>query len=222
MAKNTQSRWVIRIMAILLYAGVFFVILRSEYTTATLCVLFSAFCFILSNKNTRVFTWVLVISMVLLIVLREYLGDALISLADAIDSDTMSPRLEDVGSIFKGGMSGVSSSDANSRQEAYLTSWNAFLSSPLWGTGEFADGHSFLLRYLAKYGLIGFVIIVYLLRRIYNYSIKPSKDNALYSFLFVAFLIQIVLIVLNPLLVYTNFIVIFPLFALVQRNKING
>lgn len=219
-ARDKRVRFYIRLLSVLIICGIVAVVVKSEYTTALLCVFISFFCLLINKQNISRYIGLLLLIILVFVLLREYIGDLFQYLAAYFDSESMSPRLNDVGSVLKYGMDAAESSDFYSRQEAYSNSWNAFLRSPIWGCGEFVDGHSFILRYLAKYGMIGFFLMLYVFKKLHEYSIKPSSNSDLFPFLLILAIIQVVIMSLNPLLAFNVFLVIIPLILLLTKEYI--
>lgn len=195
-------------IALLIWALV--VIVQTEYTTAVMVSFLSLMLFLMkANKKNYI---ILLIILGLLIFVAS---DLLMFLSTVVSSETLSNRMEDISQVIQGldTSSSAGHTDIDSRKDLYQLAWSAFTESPIWGTGRTVGGHSFLLNILSRYGLIGLCLMIYQFTQIYMYSIKTQSKSPAYNFVFFIFLMQLILAVLNPLAIYSFFMVIIPLFC---------
>ena len=203
-----------------LLLGSLFVIIKSEYFTAIMLYSVSFICFLFTNNTTSKRFWTIIILCILFIVVFISFIPVLFSnLSSLTESKILSNRFEDIGSILSGGNATSGDKDTEGRINLYLTSWQAFLSSPIIGTGKNGGGHSFILDYMAKYGLVGVLLEIYLFSKIFKFSIKPFFNTVSYPFILFAFMLQIIMAFLNPMIFYNFFMFILPLFACVSEPQ---
>lgn len=201
-------------IALLIWALV--VIVQTEFTMAVMLSFLSLMLFLMkANKKNYI---ILLIILGLLIFVAS---DLLMYLSTVVSSETLSNRMEDISQVIQGldTSSSAGHTDIDSRKDLYQLAWSAFTESPIWGTGRTVGGHSFLLNILSRYGLIGLCLMIYQFTQIYKYSIKTQSKSPAYNFVFFIFLMQLILAVLNPLVIYSFFMVIIPLFCYVISYK---
>ena len=216
--KYKSTNFSIKFLSITSIVGLVLVVLKSEYTTALLCLLLGISCFfIISKKGDISFLPTLVCVVIFFIIFDTSVGSLFYYLSSQIGSEIVSSRLEGLADIINGYNS--NEIDIDKRQDLYLLDLNLFLSSPIWGVGKAEGGHSFILIYLAKFGFIGLTLLVYFFRKLFDYSIKPFFNSPIYSYLIIIFILQIILSILNPMIIYDIFIFIIPLFTYVFVNN---
>lgn len=214
--KDYKLRPYQRLLFIALLIWSLVVIIKTEYTTAVMVSFLSLMLFILkANKKN------LIILLIILGLLVLFASKLFFYLSTVFESESISHRLEDISRVIQGQSTTSSSgyTDIDSRIDLYLLAWKAFLTSPIYGTGEAIGGHSFILNVLSRYGLIGLILFIFQFVQIYKYSIKAQEKSLAYNFVFFIFLMQIILSILNPLVIYSFFMVIIPLFCYVIRYR---
>lgn len=211
-----------KLLAILVYIGLFLLVIKAQFTTAVLCYVLSSLCFLMKNqKSSRTFWFLLVIGG-LFVIFRGIIGDILIDISGSFESANISNRFEDIGHVIQGEETTSSSADIDSRQIKYGMAWDAFCSSPIWGTGKGVGGHSFILGYMAKYGIIGLGLVIYLFMRIYGFMVRPLRGSILYNCMFFIFFLQIIMAMLNPMVFYIVPLYIAPIYAIVYQSNIKN
>lgn len=218
--RDKRNKIVFRLIPTILFVGIILVIIRSEYATAILCVILSLGCFFAISRNGETRLGLIILGALVVIVFFEtFIDDFLLFISSQLDSDVISSRLEGIATMSSGYSSSTGSGDIDARRELYLADWQTFLESPIYGTGKAVGGHSFVLVNLAKYGLIGLFMMLFLFSKTYQYSIKPYTKSPLFPYLVSVFAIQILLAILNPLFVYPVFMSFIPLFAYVFEHE---
>jgi hypothetical protein len=112
----------------------------------------------------------------------------------------------------------------DAREEKYRKSISSFINNPV-GNWNFASsgGHSYIFDTLAKYGILGLLLLIISFKIIYANYVKPLQSSYVYGYAIISFLIFIFLATLNPK-VFTNFMLfVLPLYAflLPQKSKNN-
>lgn len=139
-------------------------------------------------------------------------------LATSIDSEILSSRFSEMGSLASGGTTS-GTSDVDERQSAYMTSVIDFLSSPLLGTGKNGGGHSFVLDNLAKYGLIGLIALVIMFRSIFKLYIYPYRKSSFYGYLLLGYIVLLFLVIVNTSPLYMSVTFLLPLISYILNSK---
>lgn len=217
--RKPQNSFIYRYLSIAVLVWLFFVVIRSEYSFAILCSFLALLSFLVYERVKTTKIILLLVTALLIVSVRDYIGDILVQASSFFDSNVVSNRIEDLGHVIQGNFATSESADIETRQDLYSTGWKAFLSSPIWGTGEVKGGHSFVLNYMGKYGLIGMALVLFLYKKIYDFSIKTYKNTTLYNFLVVIFLFQILMSFFNPKILYPIFTFILPLFSYVYSTN---
>lgn len=217
--RGRQKFW---ILFILFGIAAVMAIIEMEYTTALLLMLINFLLFFLPRyfnaSDLKSKLWIFVVAGILVWLVLPSILDAIIPY---VSSETMSSRLLDLSASLKGDVVQSQDGDMESRSELYMVSIKGFLSSPIWGTFTKAGGHSFLLDTMSKYGLIGLGLLIVMYKRAYTLFIKPYKSQPYFGYVLFAFIMTLVLAVLNPkdnLLVLTFLI---PLFCESYSNETN-
>lgn len=210
-----------RLLSILLYLLVLYCVYATQYTLALMIVLaFGVFFFM--GKIRRMSDFVIYgVSFGIVLILA--LPIALKFLSTFLDSDIMSQRFSDMASVLSGGSTSSGAggvSDYDERQSAYRMSIDAFLSNPIFGTGKNGGGHAFFLDKLAKYGLLGLVALVIMLRKIFRLYIKPYKNTTFYGYLLLAFTFYLFMIVVNSSPLYMSVSFLLPLIAFALEKQV--
>ena len=171
--KGKIKLWVSLLGTILILA----LALYTEYTIAFLLTIITSALYFF-KKDLKLHNLVIfgIIALFVLVVFSDVISDILLWLADVVESDSISDRLV----ALAGGRKGVESSDDN-RIALYETSFNTFLKYPLVGSFMFGGGgtggHSFILDFMAQYGLFGLAVLIVIYRIIYKVFIKPYKNK---------------------------------------------
>ena len=202
-----------------LVAAAFALALFSEYATALLLLIISSMFILVSKKLSLRGVVVFGIFAVLFVFLFQgVISDLLKTLADRVDSKVLSERLV----ILAGGEEAFEKSD-NQRLLLYRYSFNAFLSSPLFGTmlGKHAKdgGHSAILDTMAQYGLIGLAVLYSMYRKIYVYFIKPYSNHPGFGFIVWTFTQAIFLSTVNTGLWFSVLALYLPLILYAVSEK---
>lgn len=207
--KKIKAVW-----AFCLTVGILLMLILAQYTTALLLFLVSSILFVVKRdlkKNDLIL--LIIVEIIFCIVLSDAVSEVLMWLGDMLNSDIFSQRLY----ALAGGKTGLQNAETK-RLDLYLKSINTFLNHPLLGTflrgGYGSSGHSFVLDILARFGLLGAVVLFSMYKKIYELFYAPFRRKKGYGFILWIFLQTILLSCLNtgmwlyvltlyvPLLVY--------------------
>lgn len=180
----------------------------SGYTTAFLLSILSSYMYLLDKDLSpkRLARW-LIGAGIIVILFYTVFSNILLKLSEVISNEDIAYRLK----ALAGGKTGIENSEDN-RLELYRMSLNTFLQSPILGaltSGGINGGHSFILDFLAQFGLIGLIILFAMYRTIYKNFFAPYKSKKGYGFVVWLFIQTIFLSIVNTgmwLMVLTVFI----------------
>lgn len=169
----------------------------TEYTTAFLLTILTGLLYFFKKELSWKRLLALGVVVVLLFfVFSEAISNFLLYLSEIIESESISTRLE----ALAGGRVGIENSEDN-RIALYEMSLNTFFQNPIFGTfitgGGRIGGHSFILDYIAQFGLIGVVLIVAMYRVIYKKFFAPYKNKKGFGYVYWLFLQAILLSLVN-------------------------
>lgn len=171
-------------------------IFYAEYTTALLLFLLSSvFWFMRKDLKSRDIILIFVIAVIVIVLFYGVLTEFFNWLADVVESKDMSDRFRSLA----GGIEGLEGAEDN-RLELYRMSLNTFLRSPLFGTVfEYGSngGHSFILDFLAQYGLIGGAILVGIYYNIFKYLFYRFRKYSGYGYVIWVFVQTVLLSAVN-------------------------
>ena len=206
----------------IVYLGlIFMTLLAAEYTLSVL--MFVSYVFLLfvrgafSIKNFFLLSVFIILSFLML---KPLISNGLKSLSEATESEHVASRLYDLHLKLEGNHT-QKHSDYDSRKETYIKSIEQFEKKLLgcWNLNGMG-GHSFVLDSMAKYGLLGLILVVISNICIYRYFLSPYENDYIFGYVFYIFILYIVASVLNPI-IFTNIIMfVFPLYKLIfQENS---
>ena len=199
-----------KLLLIVLLAVMAYCIFRAEYTTAMLLFIVAfALSFIVNSKN-QVFRIFMIIAVVVFAIsfesILEWAGSSVFDY-----SYTMGRRLEMISDYNE---YGEATDDMGIRQYLYLLSLNAFLQNPLFGglvsSESKLGGHSEILDYLGHSGLVGILVLFFLLNYIRKYTPVSRinfKDPFIKSVMIVALIMAAINTFLSPELYFAILIV---------------
>ena len=156
---------------------------------------------------------------IILYLSKGFLAQGLEYMSTIVESKEIAVRFSDMASSISG-QATSEISDVDARQNAYMTSINAIISNPLgiWLASSKIGGHTFLLDYIAKFGPIGLMLIIYMLHIIYKAFLKPYSGKQIYPFLVLEYILFIATATMNPHLYLDYMAFVIPLFYYVSNN----
>lgn len=210
----------LKLMASLLLVFSMYCILQMEYTTALLFSIL-ALTSLFTTEKTTIQKYLIFVFMVgiILYLSKGFLAQGLEYMSTIVESKEIAVRFSDMAS-FISGQATSKISDVDARQDAYMTSINLIISNPLgiWQTSSKIGGHSFIFDYIANYGPIGLMLIIYMLRIVYKAFLKPYSGKQIYPFLVLEYILFIATATMNPHLYLDYMAFVIPLFYYVSNN----
>ena len=220
--KQLSKKYLRFIFSIVFFIGIILAIIAAEYTTAILISF--VILLLLFEKRKFNFKRIFVLGGGLLLafwLFKPLVADGLMTIADNVESLNVSHRLTDLSLSIEGKHTSENS-DLDARGDLYMKSISSFINCPI-GNWNFKGmgGHSYIFDALAKYGLLGLLLMIISFRIIYANYVKPLQGTFIYGYAVISFLICLVLATLNPK-VFTDFMLfVLPLYALLFSNKAN-
>ena len=152
--------------------------------------------------------------------IKPILTEVLYFAAEYNESQAVSVRLKSMGDITSG--VGTKALEYTERIDRYNKSIDAFKSSPIIGvfyTSKKPGGHSFLLDYLALFGILGIIGLVIFYRQVYNFLYRPFKNESYYGYMIWSLFSSLILGFLNPTASIFIICFIVPLMAYSLQEK---
>lgn len=197
---------------ILLSVSILVLVVYSEYTTGLLLfIITSLLHFMKKDLKTRNIVFLTIASIVIVLFFSDFLMDLVGNLAEMVNSETMSERLE----ALAGGKKGLEESEDN-RLELYMMSiyWffdHVLLGSFISGYSEMG-GHSFILDTLANYGLLGGTFMYLMYRNVYTTFYAKYKNCVGYGYVLWLFIQTLILSTINTMMWLEVLALFAPLF----------
>ncbi len=185
---------------LVLVLSLVFVIMAS-YVTA-LVLLIVALALFVAQKN-KLFSAALILLTFLIVLFHEPFGDWIMDVSSKITySETVSEKLHEFGDMIKTFETSGTYAGEGGRAARMAWSWNTFMDYPLFGgigiQGAKVGGHSELLDFPARFGLVGLVLLVTYFVCLYrNVRTELSSDKMRVCFKIILF-VFVVSAVLNP------------------------
>lgn len=214
-----KSKTLKLIVSFLLFFSMY-CILQMEYTTALLfSILALTSLFTTEKTNIRKYLTFVFLVGIILYISKDILSQVLEYMSTMVESKEIAVRFSDMASSISGQVTSEVS-DVDARQDAYTRSINAIISNPLgiWLTSSRTGGHTFILDYIAKFGPIGLILIIYMLRIVYKAFLKPYSGKQIYPFLVLEYFLFIATATMNPHLYIDYMAFVIPLFYYVSNN----
>ena len=196
----------------------------SQFTTALIGMVIMLFSLFLGKSITlsgfKRFILVLILGCAILWFSLPY---ALHYVADKIESPIVAERFEGLSNLLEGdSVSG--SDDIDERNRVYSKSLSIIKETSCigtWGQKE-TGGHSFFLDTVAKYGLIGILLLIVYYKGLVRLIIRPYQKNS-FRFYYVFGLIGTTFFyILNPSELFPQLLFCYPISAYIVYTKFGG
>ena len=193
--------------------------IQAEYALSlTLLVFTSALFFIRRNLTQKGFIRLAVI----LIVAVIFFSSVFVTLLNYVGRMTGNEEMTQKLTAIFSGQDSLNSLEDN-RFSLYMYSVDLFLKNPIFGTylsgKHVTGGHSFILASLAHYGLVGAALLFLMYRAVYKTFYMPFCEKEGYGFVIYAFLLPMILSLVNTGMWLSNLCVYMPLFLMAIYGK---
>lgn len=143
------------------------------------------------------------------------------TVADSIESPIMADRLDGIALTFEGDED-TGSEGTERRKEVYMKSLSTILDTFFMGTWNEngIGGHSYILDHIARYGLVGVLLLIIFYKGIINQFYQPFREE-LWSFYYLYGLLGVsIFLLFNPSPLYDQLTFCYPLSAFLIHNKL--
>ena len=207
----------LRIASITLAFFMYYVIFTSQFMTATIVATLSLLLiFAPINMNKRTFIYSFVTLFLLFFVVKASIPPLLHSVANNYAGETMAERLEHVALALEGREADIDEgSDFEEREKVYNRSYQTIIEYNIVGCWDHArtGGHSFILDNIAKYGLLGFLLMYFMFKYVLERYVLIYKSRSWVYFYYYGFVIAGILCYINPSGFYPQMYFVYPISA---------
>ena len=177
-------------------------LLSMEYGMAVMLFIASLMLLFMPKLTTRKIIFFLIAGVLILLLFGNAIATLIDIISESIERVTLSERFQAVADMLRG-QDTLSAQAAQNRSFLYAQSWETFWNSSLlgaWGDESLGEigGHSFVLDTMGQYGLLGIVAISVLFGSMYKVMLAPYKKLECYPYFLWIYLMNIVMLVLNP------------------------
>lgn len=210
-------------VSIFLIVFVLWVITMSKFTIALIVsVVLLALVLIRKKSSPKLIRKRLCASIICGCILVFIAPTVLNMVSGVIKDESVSSRIEGLA-LQMGGKSEVieEGTDNYARQQAYMMSIDSIIKYPLIGgwKEEVSGGHSFILDTVAKYGLIGLLLIIIYYSTIFRRFILCYKQYPWIHYYYFGFATIVILCFVNPGSFYPQLLFAYPISALIFSQK---
>ena len=215
--------WGYGIIGLFLYT-----IYQTQYTTALLLAVVSTAYLVLpvSHNPKTARKWLIGIVAVFFVAL-PIIGDLLSFFAGIIGSEQMSQRFSEL-SLSMSGQQLDEDSDFATRLYLWNKSLTTFFSHFLTGVyfttdianaSKYVGGHSFILDSMARFGIVGLMLVIWMFKKLYILFVKPFNNRNHYIFFLTAFVLNIVQCLVNTVSIEVVFVFLMPLVFVISNKE---
>jgi len=195
--KDKLFSWRLRILAAVVIVTSVMGVIQSEYTTALIFTLFSIAMFFLPNDiSISRFILIAFFALIFIFLFKQLLPGILTLIADSTNSSNVMVRMQALSRALSG--EGADAVESLARMDKFKNAFDAFISSPLFGTFQVYGGHSFFMVALGYLGLIGAVSFVVLIVKLYELFVLPLLNRGINTCLFFVCFMYLSYLILNP------------------------
>lgn len=223
LVKNKRCHWIIWTVHVVL---TFWFLFAVQFTLAILLYIATVFALLFSGGHLKWMLVVAVIVVILCLLFQPLVSDLFSWLADAVESDVLSGRFNEIAAIFSGSAAGE---DTKIRFSTYTSSIQSFFESPWFGKILHPDtvslgGHSAILDYAAASGLFGLFFMILNFCSIYRKTLKKFKDLPFMGCVYFSQIAFFVYAFLNPAFSGTQFWILFlmPVYVCIMMKGENN
>lgn len=211
------------ILALFLYT-----IYKTQYTTALLLSIAAVSFLIIpaTHYSRRPVAW-LASFIVIAVIASPLFSGVLLYVSSAFQGEVLTERLSEL-SMYVGGRDLDESTDYGTRLSLWGLSLDTFLKYFFTGVYfvtkrsqayMYIGGHSFILDTMARFGIVGFLLLIWMFMTLYKLYIKPYRQRPEYIYILVVYAINIVQCLLNTLSIVIVFVFLIPLLLSVTSQR---
>ena len=205
----------------IVYIGlIFMTLLAAEFTLSVLMFLSYIFLFFMGNTfSIKKFFVIGVFLVISFFLFKPIISNGLKYASEIVKSENIANRVYDIHLTLEGKHT-QEGSDYDERKDNYIKSFEQFKKAPL-GCWNFngMGGHSFIIDSLAKYGLLGLILVVLTYVYIYRYYLKQYEDDYIFGYVFYIFFLFIVESMVNPHIFTDVIMFVFPLYIFIFSTE---
>lgn len=203
-------------------------IYQSQYTTALLLssVTFIFLMLPLSKNSKTARNWLIAL-LFLGVISLPTIAELLQVIAGVVDSEQVSTRFNEMSSSLNGQQLD-DSTDLGTRIYLWRLSFKSFINHFLTGVYFITDyksrylyigGHSFILDTMARFGIFGLTILIWMFSTLFKMYIKPYQNKPEYIYIFTSFVLNILLCLVNTASIEIVFVFLIPVFMCFASRK---
>lgn len=204
----------------IIYIGlIFMTLLAAEFTLSVLMFLSYIFLFFMGDTfSIKKFFVIGVFLVISFFLFKPIISNGLKYASEIVKSENIANRVYDIHLTLEGKHT-QEGSDYDARKEKYIKSFEQFKKTPL-GCWKFngMGGHSFVLDSLAKYGILGLILVILTYVDTYIFYLKQYEDDVIFGYGFYIFFLSIVVSVLNPHIFTDIIMFVFPLYTFIFHD----
>ena len=179
------------------------------------------------SKNAQVAKKWLVPILIITLLSLPLIGGIMNFIASEIGSEQISQRFSEL-SMSLHGQQLEEDSDFGTRLFLWSKSIKTFFENFFTGvyfttdvndTHKYIGGHSFILDSMARFGILGFLAIVWMFKRLYRIFILPYGKRPEYIYILTVFLLNIIQCMINTISIEFVFVFLIPLLMSVMPEK---
>lgn len=178
-------------------------IYESQYTIALLCAIAVLFVvWMLSNKKIAIIA--LVVSLLIVIVGGgNVISDLFEWMSKIVGKEYVADRLMQLSQLFSG--ESIHTDTGAERIEHYRNAISTFMRSPIWGNtivnynADDISGHTFIFDMLAGAGIIGLLILIVIVKILYQKAVNPLGEK-IPDCIISVWIAVVIISILNPII----------------------
>lgn len=210
------------IFGIAILAFMAFVILESQFTTALMMFALCVLLLFVGKITSKKIVFLVLVAVFLFLFAKYVLADFFAFLSENVSNENYVARFKYISYLLDGRqISDSMITEAGNRYELYMKSWHYFLEHPIFGGWNKAEigGHSFVFDTLAKYGILGIIVVISVFKTMYKLFIKPFQRLKIYPYFIFGFILSIAVAIVNPKYYPFVFCFIYPLFGTLAEES---
>lgn len=225
LSKYLFKRKIIGYLILILFLYTIYI---TQYTTALVLAGFAAIYLLLpishdNRKASKWFIFIFVLSLFVLPLISSFIG----YVSSALEGDVLKERLSELSQSLSGQQLDESS-DFGTRIILWRLSLNTFFDNFITGVYFITDysqahtyigGHSFILDTMARFGITGLLLLIWMFVTQYKLFIKPYRARREYIFYLMVYVLNLVQCLINTVSIEIVFVFIIPLVASILRQE---